>query len=60
MADWSAGDSSPSRRPNRPRQAAPPAAELPVLLPADLERVAALLEDLTRGSCQLAFYPFKL
>ena len=56
LAAWSADESSPSRRPRRPRAAAPQAAERPNLPPADQERVASLLAELTRETCQL--FPF--
>ena len=56
LAAWSNEDSSPSPRPRRQRAAGrldSPAAERPALPPADQERAASLLAELTRETCQL-------
>ena len=56
LAAWSNEDSSPSPRPRRQRAAVrldSPDAERPALPPADQERVASLLAELTRETCQL-------
>ena len=60
LADWSASSDrgrapSPPRRERRSRPTPAEPSAAPCLQPADGERVAALLAELTRGTCQISF-----